>query len=233
MPRTARITPGGYAYHVLNRGVGRMDLFDDEDDYLAFVNVLGQGLERHPEARLLGYCLMPNHWHLVFWPRRGADRVLSDLMRWVGTTHVRRRHAHRHSAGTGSVYQGRFKCFPIQADDHFLTVCRYVERNALRAKLVKQAQDWRWGSPWLRKQRSGLTPEERVLKSQLSVWPVDRPRNWSAIVNKPQTQAELDAIRLSVERGKPFGGKPWLTRTVNRLGLETTLRGRGRPRLDE
>ena len=123
-----------------------MQLFDDEGDYLAFLRVLGAGLERHPQARLLSYCLMPNHWHLVFWPRRKADTVLSELMRWVGTTHVRRWHKHRHSVGTGPIYQGRFKSFPIQEDDHMLTVCRYVERNALRAGLVDRAELWRWGS---------------------------------------------------------------------------------------
>ena len=69
MPRTARHTPGGYAYHVLNRGVGRMQLFDDEGDYLAFEKVLVEGLEKYPGVRLCSFCVMPNHWHLVVWPK--------------------------------------------------------------------------------------------------------------------------------------------------------------------
>jgi putative transposase len=207
-----------------------MQLFDDEGDYLAFVRVLGEGLTRHPQARLVSYCVMPNHWHLVFWPKRGSDRVLSDLMRWIGTTHSRRWHLHRHSVGTGPVYQGRFKSFPIQEDEHLLTVCRYVERNALRAGLVDQAELWRWGSLWLRKQTTGLTEEEQVLRGLLDDGPITRPRNWVSLVNKPQTQAEVDALGLSVAKGWPYGGSAWVDRTAAKHGI--SLRGPGRPRGD-
>lgn len=205
-----------------------MQLFEDEGDYLAFVRVLGVGLQRYPQARLMSFCLMPNHWHLVFWPRRGADSVLSELMRWVGTTHVRRWHAHRHTSGAGPIYQGRFKSFPIQEDEHLLAVQRYVERNALRADLVERAEDWRWGSLWLRRQSSGLEPEEQALQGLLDVGPVPRPRNWLSVVNRPQNQAELDALRLSVARGRPYGASTWSGRTADRLGI--SLRGPGRPK---
>ena len=208
-----------------------MQLFDDPGDYLAFIRVLSQGLERYPQARPIAYCLMPNHWHIVFWPKRGADRVLSELMRWVGTTHVRRWHEHRHSVGTGPIYQGRFKSFPIQADDHLLTVCRYVERNAMRAGLVDRAEAWRWGSLWLRNQTKGLEPEEQALQAILDDGPVPRPRNWQAMVNRPQNAAEVEALRRSVIKGKPFGTTPWSERTAERLGI--TLRGRGRPKRPE
>lgn len=233
MPRKPRHTPGGYAYHVLNRGVGRMQLFDDEGDYLAFVRVLAEGLQRYPEARLLSYCLMPNHWHLAFWPKRGSNTVLSELMRWVGTTHVRRWHMHRHSAGTGPIYQGRFKCFPIERDEHLLAVCRYVERNALRANLVDRAELWRWCSLWLREQKVGVTEPELALRGCLSDWPVPRPGNWKALVNQPQNQKELDAIRRSVLKGRPYGSTAWTDRTADRLDLGSTMRGRGRPRKQE
>ena len=80
---------------------------------------------------------MPNHWHFVLWPQGDGD--LSEFMRWLTVTHTQRWHAAHHTAGTGPLYQGRFKSFPIQADDHLLTVLRYVERNALRANLVERA----------------------------------------------------------------------------------------------
>ena len=231
MPRSLRITPGGYCYHVLNRGVGRMQLFDDEGDYLAFLRVLGEGLGRVPQARLLSYCMMPNHWHLVLWPRRGSDRCLSELMRWVGTTHSRRWHLHRHSVGEGPIYQGRFKSFPIQEDEHLLGVMRYVERNALRANLVNKAELWRWGSLWLRGQKTGgLEPEEQVMQGLVSDGPVARPRNWVARVNKPQAQKELDALRLCVKRGRPLGSEGWVEKTAAKMGLSGSLRGPGRPR---
>ncbi len=123
MPRRPRLAMGGLVYHVLNRAVGRGTLFEKHADYEAFEHVLKQAWDRHG-TRIVSYCLMPTHWHLVLWPRK--DDELSEFMRWLTVTHTQRRHAHYHSAGTGPVYQGRFKSFPIQQDAHFLTVCRYV-----------------------------------------------------------------------------------------------------------
>ena len=116
-------------YHVLNRGNGRLRLFHNEGDYDAFEQVLIEGLKRYPVA-LLTYCLMPNHWHLVVRPR--TDVALGRLMGWIGVTHVRRHHEHSHRRGTGHLYQGRFKSFPVAEDKYFLTLCRYVEGNAVR-----------------------------------------------------------------------------------------------------
>ena len=98
--------------------------------------------------RVLAWCVMSNHWHLVLWPRGDGD--LSEFMRWLTVTHTQRWHAAHHTSGTGPLYQGRFKSFPIQEDDHLLTVLRYVERNPLRANLVKRADEWRWSSLWHR-----------------------------------------------------------------------------------
>ena len=130
---------------------------------------------------------------------------------------------HHHTTGTGHLYQGRFKAFPMQTDAHFLTVCRYVERNALRAGLVRRAEDWRWGSLARRRSRD---PDARTL---LSDWPVDPPRGWLRIVNEPQTEEELAVLRQAVRRGSPFGTPTWTARTAFRLGIEYTLRPRGRP----
>ena len=139
MPRSARVAPGGLVFHVLNRGNDRRPIFDGPGDYEAFVRILAETQERQP-MRLLAYCLMPNHWHLLLWPERGGQ--LGAFLQRLTTTHVRRWHLHRHSVGRGHLYQGSYKSFPVQDDEHFYRVCRYVERNALRANLVARAQDW-------------------------------------------------------------------------------------------
>ena len=149
---------------------------------------------------------------------------MSRFTGWLTLTHTQRRHAHRHTTGTGHVYQGRFKSFPVQDDDHFYTVCRYVERNALRAKLVKRAEDWRWNS--LHRWKYGTTKQ----KSLLAAWPLPRRAGWLKYVNAPQTDAELEAIRRSVKRGCPFGDGTWSDKMVTKLGLESTLRLQGRPK---
>lgn len=219
MPRHARAAPGGLVYHALNRAVARLPLFQKDGDYEAFERVLALALAEHP-TRLLAYCLMPNHWHLVVWPRR--DGELTAFVRWLTHTHAMRWHAHYQTGGTGHLYQGRFKAFPVSADDHLYTVLRYVERNPLRAGLVARAEEWRWSSLGRRRRGAG--------ESLLHPWPVPEPADWPARVNRPQTEAELEAVRRSVARGRPYGPPAWQAETAKRMGLEWTLRPRGRPR---
>ncbi|MGB7159617.1 MAG: transposase, partial [Tepidisphaeraceae bacterium] len=147
MPRAPRFAPGGMTFHVLNRAVARATLFHRPQDYAAFERILAEALRRVPGVALLDYCLMPNHWHLALTPSAAGE--LSALMRWLTNTHTQRYHAHYHTAGTGHIYQGRFKSFPVEcAAASLLPVLRYIQRNALRANLVARAQDWRWGSLW-------------------------------------------------------------------------------------
>ncbi len=221
MPRFARYAPGGFVYHALNRAVARLSLFEKDGDYEAFERVLALALDKHP-IRVLAYTLMPNHWHFVLWPRKEGE--LTAFLRWLTHTHTMRWHAHYHTSGTGHLYQGRFKSFPIEADDHLYAVLRYVERNALRANLVKRAEQWRWSSLWRRQQ------EEASLRALLSAWPLPEPADWLRRVNAAQTEAELAALRRSVLRGTPYGSDGWTKRTARRLGLEYTLRERGRPK---
>jgi putative transposase len=197
-----------------------MTIFEDKGDYEAFENVLAEAVER-TATRLLAYCLLPNHWHLLVWPRK--DGELSKFVGWLSLTHTQRWHAHRHSTGSGHVYQGRFKSFPVQEDEHFYAVARYVERNALRAGLVRRAEQWRWGSldRWLR----GSAAD----KALLAAWPLPRKADWVAHVNAAQTEAELQAVLRSIVRGSPMGDASWSGRTARRLGLESTLRPPGRP----
>ena len=221
MPRIARAAPGGVVFHVLNRGVGRRKIFHKREDYAAFERVLEETLLATP-VRLLCYCLMPNHWHLILWP--SEEGQLGRFMQRLTVTHVRRWQEHYHQNGWGHLYQGRFKSFPVQEDGHFLTVARYVERNPLRANLVKRAEAWRWSSLWRREKGS---PQERGI---LSEWPVPRPGDWIQWVNLPQTDAELLRLRDSVTRGQPFGSEAWQERTAREMNLQPTYRRRGRPK---
>jgi putative transposase len=219
MPRTARIAPGGMIFHVLNRGNARMRIFDGAGDYAALLKVMALTLEAVP-MRLLAFCLMPNHWHLVLWPRNDGD--LGRFMQRLTVTHVRRWHEHRHSTGGGHLYQGTYKSFPVQDDEHYLAVCRYIERNPLRAGLVTRAEEWRWSSLPLR-----FMPESSPL---LSDGPLELPPDWKRRVNRPQTAVEEEAIRQSIQRGRPFGCVPWQDRIAKRLQLQSTFQPRGRPR---
>jgi len=220
MGRNLRIAEGGFVYHVLNRGNGRRAFLYKAGDFAAFERILGEAKQEVP-MRILAYCLLPNHWHLLLWPQEGS--ALSRFVGWLTLTHAQRWHAHYHNVGSGHLYQGRFKSFPVQEDVHFYTVCRYIERNALRANLVNErAEQWPWGSLWHRLNVPG--PE-----SLLSEWPVPCPANWVEMVNEAQTEGELEALRLSVKRNRPFGDEGWVEATAERLRLGQTLRPQGRP----
>lgn len=220
MPRALRHAIGGIIYHVMNRGCGRMRLFNRPGDYDSFLRVLMEAAVRFPGVRILALCLMPNHFHLVVWPTR--DGELSKFMFWLTMTHVQRwRHA-RKLVGLGPLYQGRYKSFPIEADEHFLVVARYVERNALRANLVKAAEHWQWSSLYLRR------VEPHLAEKLLAQWPVDQPADWLRLVNRPQSVKEVEAIQRAIRRGRPFGGPAWQARIarVMKMNLEPGKRGR-------
>ena len=219
---------------MLNRGNGRGRLFGKAGDYDAFLRVLAETAAVVPGVAVGGWCLMPNHWHLLLGP--AEDGQLSRFMQRLTTTHVRRAHAHRRPAGgaAGHLYQGRFKSFPIEADLHWATALRYVEANAGRAGLVPRCRDWRWGS--LRR-GWGCRPGPRWTPTRPGRWPavvpvpVELPRAWERVVDQRMADDRLAAVRLCGRRGQPYGRPAWVADTAERLGLGFTLRPRGRPRV--
>lgn len=217
MPRTSRAAIGGVIYHVLNRGNGRMQIFRKPSDYQAFVELMIAAKQR-AEIEIFGFCLMPNHWHLVLRPRRGGD--LAAYLSWLTNTHVKRYRAH-YRRTSGHLYQGRFKSFAVQEDAYLLTLLRYVEANPRRAKLVGHAQNWRWSSRGC---------EGKVSKDLLDRWPVDRPHHWSSLVNEPVESADKERLRISFERDRPLGTMGWTLQMAQKMGLQHTLNPRGRPK---
>jgi putative transposase len=216
----ARNAPGGLVYHVLNRANGRLRLFKNDDDFLAFERVLLLA-HRRTSIRILDWCVMSNHWHLVLWPE--GDDELTTFVRWLTLTHAQRwKHAHA-AVGHGHLYQGRFKSFPIEQDEHLLTVLRYVERNPVRAGLVRRSQQWRWGSCHVRQNRA------HELYPLLSAWPVSRPSRWLQTVDLPQSESEEKMVKLCIARNRPAGSDTWTQRMAKALTLDYTLRPRGRP----
>jgi putative transposase len=222
MPRQARHAPGDLVYHVLNRAAGGMKLFRGSEDYAAFLRVLAETMEQIP-MRVCGYCLMGTHWHLILWPKR--DGELPRFMQRLTITHVRRWVEHRHRVGMGSVYQGRYKSFPVQDDPHLSTLARYVERNPLRANLVERAEQWRWSSLG----QAFFDPSKKIPRTDLTPLPLTGIReDWVEWINLPQTVEEERAIAHSITHSRPLGGPEWTRRMEKRLGLGP-LRPRGRP----
>lgn len=202
---------------MLNRANRRAEVFHDHTDYSAFLALMRKAQEQ-VELPLFAVCLMPNHVHLVVRPSAGPD--ITRWMHWLFTTHAR--HYHEKYGTNGHVWQGRFKHCPVQSDQYLLTLLRYVERNALGSKLVSKAEDWPWGSLcWRIRAQSPIA---------LAQPPIELPHWWRDFVNQPLTIAELDAIRTSINRQRPYGGPDWVEEKAREASLQQTLVNVGRPR---
>lgn len=210
---------GGVVFHVINRGVRRLTLFQHDGDYRAWLRAFADAQGRVP-IDLFAYCLMPNHFHLVLRPREDGD--LAEFMRLGSVTHSKRWHAARGSNGTGAVYQGRYRAFAIGSDRYFLNACRYVEANPLRAALVPRAEDWTWSSLSIRRKNFNALA--------LTEWPILQPGGWVNLVNQSHSEGELNALRRCVRRSAPFGPDEWAKATAAALGLERAFRATGRPK---
>ena len=216
MPRSRRSLLGGVCIHVVARANARAVVFHDSEDYGGFLRLVEESCRRVP-VTILGWCLMPNHFHLVVWPRNDLD--LGRYMHWLLSVHVL--HNRTRYGTVGHVWQGRYKVFPIQTDRHLVTVLRYVERNPVRAGLAHRCTAWPWSSA-----RARVTGDGSLLAPS----PVSLPEPWADCVDAPLTATELARVRESVGRGRPFGGDTWSRDTSDRLNLAATLNPRGRPR---
>lgn len=196
MGRAPRIDLGGYVYHVINRANGKQTLFEDIKDYVQFENILTEAVEIF-NLPLLAYTVMPNHFHFVFFPSQ--DDQISQFMQWFTLTHTKRYHVQKKTTGQGHLYQGRYKSFLVQDDMHALQLIRYVERNPLRANLIKDPLAWKYSS--LYRRYKGTEKEKKILGE----WPIKEPKDYLTYLTTPESDDELEALRCSVNKGQPFG----------------------------
>jgi len=209
----------------MNRGNGRHRLFDTPDDYRRFLFYALEALERVP-MRIFGYCIMPNHWHLLLQPY--ADGDLTRFAHLLTSAHARRLQVLRGAVGTGHIYQGRFKSFPIESPEKALEVGVYIDRNPVRAALVAVGEAWLWSSM---RRHCGLPRIDVELP--LEPMPGIQDVHWQDLVNGPQNEAEVAAIRQAVSRNQPYGEREWSERAGRILRLQSTQRPVGRPRTDD
>ena len=221
MGRPPRNSQGGTIYHVIGRGLKPKPIFRSMEDYREFDVTLAQAVDRF-DARLLAYCVLPKHWHLVLIPRKDGD--LSKLMAWLTTTHSARWHTKPRRAGTGGLYERRFRSFPVQDTKKLFDIIQFVESHPLRSGMVALPNDWPWSSVSRRGNESATSGP------MLSIPPVPLPLDWTEQLSLEMSTATLDQIKHCIQRSCPYGDAGWVQKTAAKLSLESTLRPRGRPK---
>ena len=220
MGRPERTDAGGYVYHILNRANARATIFNSDKSYQDFEEILFEAVEKFG-MRLIAYVIMPNHFHFVLYPETEGE--IKKFMHWLTLTHTQRWHVKTGTTGYGHVYQGRYKSFLVEADSYLWTLLAYVERNPLRAGLVKSLKDWKWSSYY--KRSFGVPAQKKLLATKSIAW----PENFEQTLALPEEKEKLEMIRNSINRGRPYGSNDWTNKVMKEFGLEVTERRRGRP----
>lgn len=205
MARLARVVVEGVAHHVTQRGNRRQQTFFSDEDYAAYVALLAEGCQA-AGVEVWGYCLMPNHVHLILIPST------DDGLR-VALAEAHRRYSRRvnfREGWRGYLWQGRFASVPMD-EAHLLACARYVELNPVRAGLVARAEDWPWSSAraHLSGQDDGLVRMQPLL---------GQVGDWAAFLDAGLTGAEREAIRAGERTGRPLGSEAFVTDLEQRLG---------------
>jgi putative transposase len=193
MARKNRFAAPGLPYHVVNRGNDRKIVFRQGFDYIAFMELLAEGVRRF-DVSVFGYCLMPNHFHLLIEPR--SEGALSAFMQSVTGRYACTLRQQTQTVGHGHVFQRRFWNAAIYDDLWFVTVLRYIEANPVRAGLVPAADLWPWSS---------FTDRAAGARKILSPLPLVLSPRWPELVNAAQSAETLDQIRSELTRtaGRP------------------------------
>ena len=216
MARLARVVVPGYPHHITQRGNRRLPTFFSDDDYEAYLALLAEQCAAHG-VRIWAWCLMPNHVHLVAVPK-----TAEGLARAIGEAHRRyTRRINFREGWRGHLWQERFFSCVLDAR-HALAAVRYVERNPVRAGLVKRAWEWPWSSAAGHVSgRGDLLVRSNPLAEEVS--------NWRRFLTEEDEEEVLDRLRRHGRTGRPLGKAGFIRRLERRLGRRLRPRPPGRP----
>jgi len=227
MPRKARVILSNTPHHIVQRGHNRKAVFIEQADYRYYLGNLLEWKEKLA-CKVYAYCLMTNHVHLIIDPGETPEN-LSRLMkrlagrqtRWVNAVEAR----------TGSLWEGRFKCSPIETHCYLLACCRYVERNPLRAGMVSLPQEYKWSSY---RDKIGLggdgVVDRDICYQLLGHNDVARQAAYAEWVNRRDEKDDVTLIRAALARGQLTGTSRFAEEVEERMGIRIQMRGPGRPR---
>ncbi len=227
MPRSLRLFVNGVPYHVVQRGNNRTPIFFKDEDYLFFLEALYGAKVKYP-CLIYGYCLMPNHFHLLVEPKDKDDNV-SLLIKQLGTRYVRYINKNYHRSGT--LWEGRFTASLIDKESYFLACLRYIEMNPLRAGIVSSPEAYRWSSYRIRAfgERSRILDLDPWFKS-LDSDSVQRQFKYRRFFQDSILEATLDSLREMTNKNGIFGSLVFKERIEEMIRRKVVIRPVGRPK---
>ncbi len=217
MPRLARLIIPGIPHHLTQRGNRRQRVFFSDEDKSYYLKILKDNMEG-TGLRILGYCLMDNHVHIVSTPREKDDfaSVLGETHRKY-TTIINTREKWK-----GHLWQERYWSFPLEAPYLYRAV-RYVERNPVRAGITDKAGDFRWSSA----RGHLLIADDPILDLEGSQPIAD---DWAAYLNENEEDGFPQELHRHQKTGRPLGDDDFLAKLEAMTGLRLRKRKPGRPR---
>lgn len=221
MPRIARVVAQGYPHHITQRGNYRQKIFSSDTDREKYLSLTDTESKRYG-LKILAYCLMPNHVHFIAVPEN--DDSMGKVFKYANMKYSQ---AYNKKIGTGGhLFQGRF--FSSVMDERYVIACaRYIERNPVRAKMVKTPCDWKWSSA---KAHCGIDERDTFGVRALFDYADYPQKNWKKFIEEPDDAEEIKRIRSQTRRGRPLGENQFIRKLEKKLNRFLALKPRGRPK---
>ncbi len=217
MARIARLVVPGYAHHVTQRGVRRMATFMQDSDYSDYLTLVSEACKK-AGTEVWGYCLMPNHVHLIMVPSH-KDGLRAAL----GEAHRRyTRMINFREGARGHLWQERFASF-VMDGQHLVTCARYVELNPVRAGMVPRPEDWAWSSA-----RAHLEGNDDALAKVSPL--LEEVPDWAALLQGGVEDAEMKRLQMHTRTGRPLGADAWVEHLEKQEGRRLAAQRPGRPK---
>jgi len=219
MARIARAVAAGFPHHVVQRGNNRENVFIDDEDRKKYIKLLKK-YSGERESRILAYCLMSNHVHLLIKPKENDS--LYKMMQ--GVTLCYTQYTNRKYSRTGRLWESRYHSCIVDKDSYLWAVARYIETNPVRARMVKKAEDYAYSSALahIMGNPDDLLNEELIAETQR--------KDYREFIRETSAEKDRDLIRYHTRTGKPLGDETFMKRMERKTGRDLALRPRGRPR---
>ena len=221
MPRIARVVAAGYPHHITQRGNYQQKIFSDDADRIKYLSLLKEESSRY-HLLILAYCLMSNHVHFMAVPQ--SEDSLGKVFKYTNMKYSQ--YYNNKMKVSGHLFQGRF--FSCVLDERHMIACaRYIERNPVRANLVRKPYLWSSSSA---KIHCGIDQDDPLETNQLFAYIEKEPKEWKEFIEAPDNLDEMKGIREKTRAGRPLGPNDFIERLEGQLKRVFKLKPKGRPK---